>query len=222
MDYVSINTIAEELLQHPMLEDIQMETILGYAVKFMRTFGVPKAFVEKVETIKVEDFKGLLPCDFYKMNQVRGEKGMYRKSTDSFHMSFDNNGPLTYKLQNSCIITSKQNDTLELSYQALPTDSDGNIMIPDNSAYQDALELYIKKRCFTTLFDLGKITPAVLQNTQRDFAAAIGLAHTDMIMPDTDTMENLMRITTRVLPDRPLAHETGYKHIANRYFMRRH
>lgn len=223
MNYVSINTIADKLLRHPMLEDVQLETILDYAVDFMRSFGIPKTFLEKVETVKVDDFKGQLPCDFYKINQVRGKKGVYSASTDSFHMSFDNTGGnLTYKIQNSCILTSVQEDTLEVSYQALPVDSDGNVLIPDNSPYQKALELYIKKECFTVLFDLGKVTPAVLQNTQRDFAAAIGLAHTDLLMPTTDEMENLYRITTKVLPNRPLAHETGFKHIANRYYLRRH
>jgi hypothetical protein len=37
-------------------------------------------------------------------------------------------------------------------------------MIPDKSAFTRALELYIKKQCFTILFDLGRINQAAYNN----------------------------------------------------------
>lgn len=223
MNYVSINTIADRISRHPLLEDVQFETIVDYAAEFMRSFGIPKTFEEKVAILEVIDFKAPLPCDYFKVNQVRGMYGVYRASTDSFHMSFGKpSGDYTYKIQNSCIITSVEKDTLEMSYQVMPVDSDGYLLIPDNSPYQKALELYIKLQCFTVQFDLGKIAPAVLQNTQRDYAAAIGLAHSDILMPTVDEMETLSHIHGRWLTDIPVAHQTGYKYTGNKQILKRH
>jgi len=41
-------------------------------------------------------------------------------------------------------------------------DEEGLPMIPDNPIFLKTLELYIKKEYFTILFDMGKISPAVL------------------------------------------------------------
>lgn len=53
-------------------------------------------------------------------------------------------------------------------------DKDGYPMIPENSAFIKALELYIKKAWFTILFDMGKISQGVLFNTQQEYAWAAG------------------------------------------------
>ena len=47
-------------------------------------------------------------------------------------------------------------------------------MIPENSSFERALELYIKKKVFTVLFDLGKISQVVYNNTQQEYAWAVG------------------------------------------------
>jgi hypothetical protein len=52
-----------------------------------------------------------------------------------------------------------------ISYKSIPVDKDGFPLLIDNPVFLKALELYIKKEVFTVLFDMGKITPPVLQNT---------------------------------------------------------
>ena len=71
-----------------MLQDISLETAVDYTIDFMRIVGVPTIFTEKVELIKVDKYRALLPCDYYKVIQIRKPGGralVY--STDNFHMN---------------------------------------------------------------------------------------------------------------------------------------
>lgn len=94
--------------------------------------------------------------------------GVFRYSTDNFHMSdVKHESPdYTYKIQGSVIYTSLKEGTIEISYRAIAVDDEGYPLIPDKSSFTRALELYIKKQCFTILFDLGKINQAVYANVQ--------------------------------------------------------
>lgn len=209
----------DRLTRHPLLEDIPFETVVDYAVDFIRIVGTPRSFLEKTAEIEIKDYRGMLPCDYYQVLQVRtidSEKGMgaFRYSTDTFHMSNTkpDYGGLTYKIQGGCIITSIPKGTIEIAYKAMPIDEEGYPLIPDNSAYSRALEAYIKLQRFTVLFDTGKITPQVLQNTQQQYAWYVGQAQTDLIRPTIDEMEALSNMWNKLLPDTTRDHEHGYLH----------
>jgi hypothetical protein len=47
-------------------------------------------------------------------------------------------------------------------------------MIPDDSSFIRALELYIKKQVFTVLFDMGKIQQPVYNNVCQEYSFAVG------------------------------------------------
>ena len=166
--YTNVRLILDKIMRHPLMQDISLETAVDYTVDFMRIVGVPNMFMEKTEIVEVKKYRAMLPCDYYQMIQVRKVGGpAFRYSSDSFHMSEckDSNGrdlaDLTYKIQGNIIYTSIEEGEIELSYEAIATDSEGYPLLPDNSSFTRALELYIKKQWFTILFDLGKISPAV-------------------------------------------------------------
>lgn len=209
----------DKLTRHPLLEDIPFETVVDYAVDFIRIVGTPPSFIEKTEKLEVKEYRAALPCDFYNMIQVRvldneHKVRAFRYSTDSFHMSDTKpkHGGLTYKIQNSCIITSIPEGTIEIAYEAMPIDDEGYPLIPDNSSYSRALELYIKLQYFTMLFDTGKISDKVLANTQQQYAWAVGQAQTDLIRPTIDQMEAISNMWGKLLPDVTKDHEHGYLH----------
>lgn len=218
------------LTRHPMLKDISLETVIDYAVEFIRIVGTPPAFMEKTEKITIKEYRGVLPCDYYQMIQVRllkshchDTKEYFRYSTDSFHMSdLKTKGPdLTYKIQGGCIITSIPDGEIEIAYMAMPVDNEGYPLIPDNSSYSRALELYIKMQCFTALFDEGKIKGDVLSHTEQQYAWAVGQAQVDLIRPTIDQMEAISNMWNKLLPDVTKDHNTGYinegtrEHIIN-------
>ena len=67
---------------------------------------MPRIFNEKTEVIDINDYRGVLPCDYDSVIQVRtvGECGhrhrVFRHTTDSFHMNNYNKESydLTYKI----------------------------------------------------------------------------------------------------------------------------
>lgn len=206
----------DRLTRHPLLEDTPFETVVDYAVEFIRIVGTPPAFLDKTQIIQIKEYRGLLPCDYYQVTQVRLVSGeqthAFRHSTDSYHTSNikTKNSGLTYKIQGGCIITSIPDGEIEIAYKAMPLDEEGYPLIPDNSSYSRALELYIKLRIFTDLFDTGKISPQVLSNTQQQYAWAVGQAQTDLIRPTIDQMEAISNMWNKLVPDVTKDHNTGY------------
>lgn len=225
VNYISIKQIIDDLLDHPLLQDLTLERAINYAVHFIQIVGVPNGFEEKTALINIENYRGCLPCNYYEMIQVRTYKEgenyprVFRYATDSFHHSPKKEDSdtldLTYKLQNSIIYTSIKEGTIEIAYHAIKVDKEGYPMIPENSSFIQALELYIKKKVFTILFDQGKISPAVLQNTQQEYAWYVGQAQRDLTMPNIDQMESIKGMWCRLL-QRNSEHSKGMKSLGRR------
>ena len=213
--YISIKEVLDNLLDNPLLQNLTLERVVNYTVDFIRKVGMPKLYIEKTAKLEIKDYRALLPCDFYKVIQVRACKNGYnqtfRSSTDNFHFSEDKNYSydLTYKLQGQVIYTSIKEGTIELSYQAIPVDSDGYPMIADNSSFREALELYITKKRYKVLFDTGKIKGDVYNTTCQDYAWAVGQAQTSLIMPTIDELESITNSWNTLIP-RVTEHRTGF------------
>lgn len=215
--YTNIRLILDKILRHPLMQDVSFETAVDYCVDFMRIIGVPDMFLEKTEIVMIEDYRAMLPCDYHQMIQVRLAGGAaFRYSTDSFHMSECKNSchgefsDLTYKIQGNMIYTSIREGNIELAYQAIALDPEGYPLLPDNSSFTRALELYIKKQWFTVLFDMGKIAPAVLQNIQREYAWAVGDCQTEFNRLSLDKAESFYN-SWRTLILRDDEHRRGFR-----------
>lgn len=217
--YTNIRLILDRLLEHPLLQNITIETAVAYTVDFMRIVGVPDMFMEKTDILEVKKYRAILPCDYYQMIQVRSTKDgnfAFRYSTDTFHMSNckNSNGrefsDLTYKIQGNFIYTSIEEGKIEISYEAIATDSEGYPLLPDNSSFTRALELYIKKRHFTILFDTGKIDFKVLQNVQTEYAWAVGDCQSEFNRLSIDKAESFYN-SWKTLILRDTEHRTGFK-----------
>ena len=207
--YISVKYILDKIMQHPLMQDISLEQVVDMSISLMRIVGMPRMFTEKVVRITIDKYRALLPCDYYQTIQVRipgGHALVY--STDSFHMSNKGNSS-TYKIQGNIIYTSIESGELELAYLAISTDADGYPLLPDNSSFTRALELYIKKQWFTILFDLGKITSAVLQNTQQEYAWAVGDCQSEFNRMSIDQMEAFSN-SWRTMILRDHQHSSGF------------
>lgn len=215
--YTNIRLILDKLLRHPLMQDVTLEQVVDMTVSFMRIVGVPTIFTEKTEVLQIEKYRAMLPCDYCQVIQIRKVGGpTFRYSSDSFHLSeykdTCNNefSDLTYKIQGNIIYTSIENGEIEIAYEAIATDSEGFPLLPDNSSFIRALELYIKKQWFTVLFDLGKINIAVLQNVQQEYAWAVGDCQTEFNRLSIDKAESFYN-SWRTLLLRDTEHKTGFK-----------
>lgn len=216
--YISLRQVLDDILDHPMLKDVSFERAVNHTVHFMRIVGCPRMFEERVSLVNISNWRGALPCDFNDIIQVRTHSscdrknyGVFRHTTDSFHMSENKQDSfdLTYKIQGNVIFTSIKEGVIEIAYNAFAVDSDGYPLIPDNSSFIRALELYIKKQHFTVLFDTGKINNAILNQTLQDYAFAVGQAQSDLVRPTIDQMESLTN-SLNTLVTRVNEHRSGF------------
>ncbi len=213
--YISIKEVLDNLLDNPLLQGLTLERTINYTVDFIKIVGMPKVYIDKISKLDIKDYRALLPCDFFKIIQVRackqGYNQVFRATTDSFHLSDDKgySHDLTYKIQGDIIYTSLKEGTIELSYQAIPVDDEGYPMIVDNSSFKNALELYITKKRYKILFDTGKIKGDVYNSTCQDYAWAVGQAQTSLIMPSIDELEAITNSWNTLIP-RVAEHRRGF------------
>lgn len=216
--YISIKVILDDIMHHPLLQDLSFERAINYTIQFIRIVGCPNLYYQKTEVIDIEDYRGKLPCDYISMIQVKDCRSgnCFRYSTDSFHYSYNGKEPydLTYKIQGMVIYTSIEKGTVEVAYNSILTDDEGYPLIPEDSSFIRALELFIKKSQFTILFDLGKISQQVLANTQQDYAWAVGQAQRSLAIPTVDQMQSIVNSFTTLVP-RMNSHREGFRTDSN-------
>lgn len=221
-NYISIKEVLSRLLRHPLLQDLSIETAIQYTLDFFAAMGLPNIYADKVTTICIDNFRGILPCDLIAINQVRlARNGVcLRAMTDSFNGAHpEDNGELSFKTQGSVIFTSFKTGDIELSYKAIPTDDDGLPLLPDNPIFLKTLELFIKKEWFTILFDMGKISPAVLQNTQQSYAFAAGQCNNEFMIPSVSEMEAFTRMYNTLIP-RVNEFSKSFRHMGDREYIK--
>lgn len=199
--YINIRRILDELKKHPLLQDLTLEQVVSYTITFIGIFGMPKLYQDKEEVLHIEDFRAKLPCGLISINQIKEcETGIcLRSMTDTF-MPREHHDRVTgyrlpqelsFKTQGQVLYVSFKTGDVLVSYKAIPIDKDGFPLLIDNPVFLKALEAYIKKEEFTILFDIGKITPAVLQNTQQQYAWLAGQLQSEFTIPSISEMESI-------------------------------
>lgn len=221
-NYISIKEVLSRLLRHPLLQDLSTEAAIQYTLDFFAAMGLPNIYADKVTTICIDNFRGILPCDLIAINQVRlARNGVcLRAMTDNFNGTHsEDKGELSFKTQGSIIFTSFKTGDIEISYKAIPTDDGGLPLLPDNPVFLKTLELYIKKEWFTILFDMGKISPAVLQNTQQSYAFAAGQCNNEFMIPSVSEMEAFTRMYNTLIP-RVNEFNKSFRHMGDREYIK--
>lgn len=193
--YINIREALNRVLRHPMLQDVTLEQAIQYTIDFIGIFGLPKFYQDKEEIVHIEDYRGMLPCDLSSIIQVKdcNSKICLRSMTDNFSSKDNDSIELTFKTQGNIIYTSFKEGDILVAYKAIPIDKDGLPLLIDNPIFLKALEAYIKREAFTILFDMGKISAAVLQNTQQQYAWLAGQLNSEFLMPSVSEMESIKR-----------------------------
>jgi len=69
--YTSIKRVLDNLLDHPLLRDVDMEQAVRYVLRFTELHGYPQLFEDKLADVEIHHFRGELPCDLISIEQVR-------------------------------------------------------------------------------------------------------------------------------------------------------
>lgn len=219
--WVNIRVILDRCLRHPLMNDLTLEAAVQYLVDFLGIMGLPTTYIDKLAVLNINDYRSLLPCDCISINQVRlpESKSCMRYMTDNFNTYNKDKGEPTFKVQGRLIYTSFNTGLIEVSYKAIPTDDDGYPLLPDEPTFLRALELYIKKQWFTVLFDMGKISPAVLQNSQQEYAFAAGACNNTFMIPSVSEMESIKGLMNQIIP-RYNEFKYGFKHEGDNEYIK--
>lgn len=248
IQYTNIRRVLDNLMDHPLLRDINLEQAVRYTLRFISLHGYPKLYKDKSTIVQIKDYRGMLPCDLESIIQVKDmHSGIcLRSMTDNFeHKNFHNddccprieniknqrelyiphkgysNRELTFKTQGRVIYTSFPHGEVEIVYKSIPVDEDGFPLIIDNENYLAALEAFIKVQVFTILYDTGKINAGILQNAQQDYAWRAGELQDEFTVPSISEMETYTRMYNTALMS--VKHfDSGFKDLGNREYFRNH
>lgn len=221
-NYINIREVLSRVMRHPLLTDLNLETAIQYTLDFIACMGLPKTYIDKYAVIDIEEYRGKLPCDCVAINQVRECKtgACLINMTDSFNGTHkEDKSVKSFKTQGCMIYTSFRTGQVEISYKAIPTDDDGLPLLPDNAVFLKALELYIKMEWFTILFDMGKISSAVLQNTQQEYAFKAGQCNNEFMIPSVSEMESITNMFNQLIP-RVNEFNKGFRHLGDKEYMK--
>ena len=108
---------------------------------------------------------------------------------------------------------------MSVSYKAIPVDKDGFPLLIDNPVFLKALEAYIKREAFTILFDMGKIAPTVLQNTQQSYAWLAGQLQSEFTIPSQSGMESISRMWNTLI-QRTSEFNNGFSSLGNKEYIK--
>lgn len=227
--YINIRRVLDELHRHPLLSGLTLEQVVSYVVSFIGIFGMPKLYQDKEEVLHIEDFRAKLPCDLISINQVKECKTgvCLRSMTDNFmpREHYDRSAgykipqELSFKTQGQVLYVSFKTGDVSVSYKAIPVDKDGFPLLIDNPVFLKALEAYIKREVFTTLFDMGKIAPAVLQNAQQSYAWLAGQLQSEFTIPSQSEMESISRMWNTLI-QRTSEFNNGFSSLGNKEYIK--
>ena len=229
ISYINIREALSRVLRHPLLQDVTLEQAVQYTIDFIGIFGMPELYLNKESVLHIEEFRAILPCDLVSINQVKECKTgvCLRSMTDNFmprehrdkYEGHKRPQEFAFKTQGRVIYTSFKSGDIIVSYKSVPIDKDGFPLLIDNPVFLKALEAYIKREAFTILFDMGKITPAVLQNTQQQYAWLAGQLQSEFTIPSQSEMESISRMWNTLI-QRTSEFDNGFSSLSNKEYIK--
>lgn len=227
IDYINIRELLSRVLRHKLLQDFNLEQAISYTLDFIDIFGFPDLYEDKEAEVQICDYRGKLPCDLIEIVMVRECKtnAPLRSMTAAFNPGGKYYNHLKqepqFKTQGRIIITSFPEGTVKIAYKAIPVDDEGMPLLINNPKYLKTLELYVKCQMFTELFDLGKISPQVLQHTEQEYAWAAGQLSEEFKIPSESEMESITNMMNQII-NRQSEFINGYERMGNKEFIKKH
>lgn len=225
--YISVEAIAEKVKKDlPPVIDINIDDIVEYVWDALAKIGAHNTLITLYSIIEVDGFKAKLPIWLHELQGVRFlssdiqptvitdeyveklNKYSYQMATvlDVFDLSsLENNVSGTlghrYILKDSYVHTTFEHGLIEIAYAAMPIDTRGLPLIPDNVYYMEAVKWYIIKSYLWRLSirDTTYLTLFTYAESQWNFY--VNSAASAAKIPDRDGLQALMEKFLRIVPN---------------------
>ncbi len=117
IQYTNIRRVLDDITEHPLLRDVTLEQVVRHTIRFISLHGYPQLYQDKIDTVDIKDYRGLLPCDLISIVQVRDldTDVCLRAMTDTFAPG------MRPRPKNNCQPKDLLNNTKPISEQYIPT-----------------------------------------------------------------------------------------------------
>lgn len=218
-NYRSIYHVIESLYRDEgYSHDINMSDMVEWTAEAMALIGATLAYEKKVTgmndvtpTIKIEDWRGELPCDLHRVQQCREycTKTPMRCTTDTFHKGYqDGRTPdfgietdLTYELNDCFIFTNFKEGEVEMAYLAHKTDENGFPMVPDEIKYIRAIKSYLRHKIDHRMWRKGLISEKIKVDSEQEWYLDCKAADVESKLRGFDYMESIKNQWVRLIPN---------------------
>jgi len=204
--FISIKEVISKVYRDLNLQDeSRWEDMIEWSAEALEQVGAYMQYVHKSETLTVENHRVALPCDFHKivaiehkgehLRYLSGDFDTYYHQGDSKNLrSFSSYG---YNINSAFINTNFKEGTITFAYIAMPTDSEGFPLVPNNISYKEAIFWYIAKKLMLGGFEHKIIGYELAEARWHHYCSqARGKAN----MPNADGMESIKNQWNRLMP----------------------
>ena len=228
--YSTVKEIVDRLMRYPSMRDLQYESAIAWTVDVLGLVGSYDLYKDERDVIIIEKYRGKLPDNIVRVDQCRKIVGNtsnpkyepMRVASDSFHVAYNHypqayRGSIstaTYKVQNDIIFTSFEKGLVEVAYKTLYTDDDGVPMIPAGTSLEKAVEAYIKQEHFRGLFEIGKITNAILHTAEQEYCWYIAQAQNSVMNISLDERQAISNAAHKLLWNDDF-HRDGFRNLGD-------
>jgi hypothetical protein len=220
----SIKSVVYNVIGQSFMTDISEEQAMHYAYDLIRLMKMGFMLDQKVEDVKIKNYKAKIPDKLVTLRGVRyfsdklnAEYQPMHYDSDIFQSDFHCNEyrenslcEVTYTLNNNYIITNQKEGFINVSHYAINVDEEGYPMIPDSRSFEQAIEYYIMQKHLFGLRALGKVSKDFYEEVKQEYAFYIGQAESDLKLAGMDHWDTAMKGINRLIQDKGAARK-GFK-----------
>lgn len=127
----------------------------------------------------------------------------------------DTTSDYTYLIKPGYIKTNVPRGYIMLAYQAVPTDSEGFPLIPDDVSFIEAVYWYIVMKLYYPMWVQGSIRDGIYFDARNSWNFYCKQAYGNAMMPNVDQMESIKNTWLRLIPEIN-EHATSYSTLGQR------
>jgi hypothetical protein len=232
-NFVSVYTVIEKLYRDLGTNyELNESDIISWCAEALNTIGAYSQYEEISDCLLLKNGKSILPCNFYKLVDIRWKGKPIYWSTNTNRSNYqchncripvvhqdnsehNNSSPYTFYINNSYIITNiNDHDNMEANlcmvYLGIRTDELGYPLIPDDIYYSKALAAYVTSMIDYQDWRKGKIADKIKDKSEADWLFYVNSARGAANMPNTAMLESIKNSMLRLKSD-PNAYRNGFK-----------
>lgn len=183
---------------------------------------------EGLPMLELDNYQAKLPADLHTINQVAfcktGTLGPFyamRYATGSFSSNHEVTGTTNtfnsfqassenqtihsydwfYNIVGGYIKTNLKEGNLMISYQAIPVDTDGYPMVPNDESFLEALYWYINMKLTYPQWKNGTVRDAVYYDAKSSWNYYRKQAYGNAMMPDGDQLDTIKNVWLKLIPE---------------------